>query len=178
MNQDAKRSIQIKPIKFGCHCDLEPGMEPDNCVFENGDIEDCVYAMDLQKKGKGNPSDCEFWKTIELDPKTEQETIESLQAEITRLTAEVERLKKDADRKEDAIYKLRQWALAYPIEVFPEPDFKKAEEVLKAAGIGISSISASAMRHVITRAVMTLDAAMQQEEVTKSIVQRVMKGEE
>jgi len=30
---------------------------------------------------------------------------------------------------EDALTKIHNWTKAYPIEVFPEPDFKKAAEV-------------------------------------------------
>lgn len=49
----------------------------------------------------------------------------------------------------DILQKINDWANAYPIEVFPEPDFKKAHEVLKSAGMGIDCISASNMRHVL-----------------------------
>lgn len=48
-------------IEYGCHCDLEPGMEPDECVFDNGDICDCIYAERLQKAGK-KKYDCEYWR--------------------------------------------------------------------------------------------------------------------
>ena len=55
------------------------------------------------------------------------------------------------EQLEEALRRLDQWSQAYPIDVFPEPDFERAEEVLKAAGMGITAISASNMRHVITR---------------------------
>lgn len=44
---------------------------------------------------------------------------------------------------------IKGWCDAYPISVFPEPDFKKAHEVLKANGMTLDSISASNMKHVI-----------------------------
>jgi len=53
------------------------------------------------------------------------------------------------DEMQGKLFKLRQWAKAYPLDVFPEPDFKKAAEVLKDNGMTLDSISASNMRHVI-----------------------------
>ena len=54
-------------------------------------------------------------------------------------------------RKEDALTKIQNWAKAYPLDIFSEPDFAKAAGVLKAAGMTLDAISASNMRHVITR---------------------------
>lgn len=55
------------------------------------------------------------------------------------------------DRLEEALQKIAQWAEAYPLDVFPEPDWKRSNEVLKQAGLSLSGISASNMRHVVTR---------------------------
>jgi len=52
---------------------------------------------------------------------------------------------------EDALHEIANWADAYPLEVFPEFDFKKAREVLEKNGMTLDAISASNMRHVITR---------------------------
>lgn len=52
---------------------------------------------------------------------------------------------------EEAIEQIDQWAQAYPLSVFPEPDLKKARELLEAGGITLDSVSAYAMRHVITK---------------------------
>jgi len=54
-------------------------------------------------------------------------------------------------RGEQLRYRVEQWSHAYPETAFPEPDFKKAAQVLEDAGMTIDSISASNMRHVITR---------------------------
>jgi len=43
----------------------------------------------------------------------------------------------------------KQWSKAYPLDIFPEPDFKKAASVLKQHGMTLDSISASNMRHVL-----------------------------
>lgn len=53
------------------------------------------------------------------------------------------------DELEEALHKIVQWSKAYPLTVFPEPDFKKAAELLKAGGITLDAISASNMRHVV-----------------------------
>jgi len=62
------------------------------------------------------------------------------------------RFKECVDRIEElegGMQTLTKWIDAYPLEVFPEPDFKKAHEVLKENGMGIDAISASNMRHVL-----------------------------
>jgi|SRR5262252_2535464 len=53
------------------------------------------------------------------------------------------------DRYEQALQQIESWADAYPLDIFPEPDFPKAIELLKAGGITLDSISASCMRHVV-----------------------------
>jgi len=50
---------------------------------------------------------------------------------------------------QEKLYKIKTWVEAYPVSVFPEPDFKKVTKVLKRNGIAIDSISASNMRHVL-----------------------------
>lgn len=55
------------------------------------------------------------------------------------------------ERQRTALERIVQWSEAYPLDVFPEPDLKKAREVLSAAGLSLDQISASNMRHVITR---------------------------
>ena len=49
----------------------------------------------------------------------------------------------------EALQRIVQWADAYPLSVFPEPDFKWAAIVLEGAGLSLDEISASAMRHVV-----------------------------
>lgn len=61
----------------------------------------------------------------------------------------IEQLENENDRLKDCLYHIKKWTQAYPLDVFPEPDFKKANEVLKQNGMGITSISASNMRHVL-----------------------------
>lgn len=48
-------------IKFGCHCDLDPGQAPDGCVISEGEHHLCIYA-----KGRVRPESCEYWKPIDL----------------------------------------------------------------------------------------------------------------
>jgi hypothetical protein len=67
--------------------------------------------------------------------------------ELAIYTAAVEA--KERDRYDEVINKLRDWIDAYPLSVFPEPDFKKAARVLKDNGITLDAISASNMRHVL-----------------------------
>lgn len=43
------------------------------------------------------------------------------------------------------------WQRAYPLNVFPEPDHTKAAELLQAGGITLDAVSASAIRHTLSR---------------------------
>ena len=52
---------------------------------------------------------------------------------------------------EEVLFDIEQWCRAYPLKVFPEPDFTRAAELLKAGGMNLDAISASNMRHVLTR---------------------------
>lgn len=54
------------------------------------------------------------------------------------------------ERMRDMLQQIADWQNAYPLEVFPEPDFKRAAEVLKDAGMTLDAISASNMRHVLS----------------------------
>lgn len=47
------------------------------------------------------------------------------------------------------MHKIVTWIDAYPVKIFPEPDFKKVHEVLKQHGMTLDAISASNMRHVL-----------------------------
>jgi hypothetical protein len=53
------------------------------------------------------------------------------------------------DRYIEALQQIVQWSEAYPLDVFPEPDLKRAADLLRAGGITIDAVSASCMRHVV-----------------------------
>jgi len=46
-------------LKYGCHCDLEPHMEPDECVIDKGRLADCFYAREGMRKEQ-----CKYWEVI------------------------------------------------------------------------------------------------------------------
>lgn len=50
---------------------------------------------------------------------------------------------------EEALEQIKSWSEAYPKDIFPEPDWKKARALLEAGGISLDSVSAGCMRHVI-----------------------------
>lgn len=92
-----------------------------------------------------------------------QAAVDYFAAEVARLTAaaehnglmaQAEKVKRleaeaDAERFEDALQRIASWSDAYPLSVFPEPDFKKVQEWLGYGGITLDSVSASNMRHVV-----------------------------
>lgn len=55
----------------------------------------------------------------------------------------------DAARMREALEAIDTWAKAYPLTVFPEPDFARVRDLLAAGGITVDAVSASNMRHVL-----------------------------
>lgn len=58
-------------------------------------------------------------------------------------------LEETIEKLQDKLHQIEVWTNAYPLDIFPEPDFKKAAKVLKQNGISLDNISASNMRHVV-----------------------------
>ncbi len=46
---------------------------------------------------------------------------------------------------------IEQWARAYPLDIFPEPDLEHAALALGNHGLTLDAISASNMRHVVSK---------------------------
>lgn len=53
-------------------------------------------------------------------------------------------------RLTEALEQIDQWARAYPVSVFPEPDWVKARQLLEAGGMTLDSVSAGAIRRVVS----------------------------
>jgi len=70
----------------------------------------------------------------------------------------------EIERLSEALERIVQWSEAYPLDLFPEPDFQRAHEVLTAHGMTVDAISASAMRHVVEGAGNIARAALSPEE--------------
>lgn len=69
--------------------------------------------------------------------------------EYEKLKEQIKELEAENDKFKDALVRIDNWAKAYPFDVFPKPDLKRAAKVLKVAGMTLDAISADAMRHVI-----------------------------
>ena len=50
---------------------------------------------------------------------------------------------------EMALERVLQWSEAYPLDLFPEPNWKRAQTALEDAGITMDAVSASCMRHAV-----------------------------
>jgi hypothetical protein len=55
----------------------------------------------------------------------------------------------EVERLREALERVRQWTEAYPLDIFPEPDWQKARRLLEAGGMTLDSVSAGAMRRVV-----------------------------
>lgn len=49
----------------------------------------------------------------------------------------------------EKIEQIKKWVKAYPVEVFPEPDFNLAARALANAGINLDAITASNYRYIL-----------------------------
>lgn len=56
-------AVKAEQGRFGCHCDLDPDMEPDGCVIDT-DPGECIYAKHLLKQGQSKWA-CQHWRIIE-----------------------------------------------------------------------------------------------------------------
>ncbi len=63
--------------------------------------------------------------------------------------SKLEEVQDKLEALQDKMHKIKTWIEAYPVKIFPEPDFEKAHEVLQQHGMTLDSISASNMRHVL-----------------------------
>lgn len=59
------------------------------------------------------------------------------------------RMQEEIDELREVFANLHDWIEAYPLQVFPEPDFSKAHTLLQAGGMTLDAISASNMRYVL-----------------------------
>lgn len=57
---------QEPTVRYGCHCDLEPGANPDGCVLDEDRAIDCVYAQRLEAEGKKR-EDCGEWRPVTFE---------------------------------------------------------------------------------------------------------------
>ena len=62
---------------------------------------------------------------------------------------EMKNLYEQIEGFQDKMYKIRIWIDAYPVKIFPKPDFEKAHKVLTQHGMTLDSITASNMRYVL-----------------------------
>jgi hypothetical protein len=60
---------------------------------------------------------------------------------------------KIAEIAEEVLHELDSWEQAYPLRFFPEPDLDRAHQILQQHGMSLDSISASSMRHIVSRIV-------------------------
>jgi hypothetical protein len=49
----------------------------------------------------------------------------------------------------EALHKIVQWSEAYPLDIFPEPDWAYVRVLLGRGGITVDAVSASCMRRVV-----------------------------
>jgi len=62
---------------------------------------------------------------------------------------EIEQLRAENELLQETLDNLVKWSEAYPTTIFPEPDYEKARELLKASGITLDAVSASVIRHAL-----------------------------
>ena len=74
-----------------------------------------------------------------------------------------DKLQAENEKLEYVLRRINTWAKAYPLDIFPKPDLKKAHGVLKKAGMTLDSITGEAMRHVVEGWIEITDEALKEE---------------
>jgi hypothetical protein len=69
--------------------------------------------------------------------------------DIVELHKQIDEATDEIERPRCALKRIEEWSRAYPLKVFPKPDYEKARQVLEAADMTLDSISADCMRHVV-----------------------------
>lgn len=77
-------------------------------------------------------------------------TIDLKVADLKEVKALMEESADLIDRMREGLQQIVSWSEAYPLQVFPEPDLKKVRALLMAGGISLDSVSAHAMRAVVS----------------------------
>ena len=104
----------------------------------------------MKKKFVGSPEDAEI-ERLEAKLNAQATEIARLSAALAVANAQAERYERLWYLRGDALEQLQKLADAYPVEVWPEPDLKRAHELLSAGGMGLDSISAHVRRSVLAQ---------------------------
>jgi hypothetical protein len=82
-----------------------------------------------------------------------RDIIEGALIDVSEIRKEVTALKAERDRLRDALERIdqwsEQWSRAYPLDIFPEPDFSQVRAALEVFGITLDAVSASNTRHIV-----------------------------
>lgn len=71
-------------------------------------------------------------------------------ATVGDLLRQLKYLEERVETLDARLHRIIQWTEAYPLDIFPEPNMKKARALLEAGGMTLDAVSASAMRHVLS----------------------------
>jgi hypothetical protein len=55
----AKREAQAAGVRYGCHVDLAPDEQPDDCVKDYGDLDGCNFARRHRTR-----EGCRYWQPV------------------------------------------------------------------------------------------------------------------
>lgn len=78
-----------------------------------------------------------------------EDQIQDLRTKYEDAIGVLENTRERLRHAEEILLKVRNWAYAYPLDVFPEPDIAKCELLLKAGGQSIDTLAAYARRGAI-----------------------------
>jgi chromosome segregation ATPase len=74
-----------------------------------------------------------------------------------QFTARAETAEERAAALHEKLHHIRQWCDAYPLDIFPEPDFIKARAALAEHGMTLDALSAATARRVLEGIMRLID---------------------
>lgn len=123
------------------------------------DVDGLVAALGYQRQIDDDGTECGVSRQAVDEVRTliveQRDTITRLASALAEAERERDKLRAcvdAADAMREALLRIVQWADAYPEDVFPavtKEEWKRANVVLDTAGLSLTRISASNMRHVV-----------------------------
>jgi hypothetical protein len=112
--------------------------------YDQSDIDRLAGVLAEKQQGANHMATEIFRLARELDRMAE------VTADRDRLTRELAAAKTREAGLREALEDFVRWSDAYPTDIFIEPDYAKAHELLRVGGMTLDAITASVMRRAIT----------------------------
>jgi uncharacterized small protein (DUF1192 family) len=122
------------------------------------DEAEAQYVLRCQQRERAEKAEAEIERLKEWQRQMVEKAAEKSLDGYRELAARLAQRDEEIERLESALHQIKTWCAAYPIRVFPEVEnWGRVDEVLAAAGLSLTQVSASNMRHVVNGITKIID---------------------